>query len=219
MSQLKTILNLDPNFQVWDSATAIATANWTFAATNATQLQLSRRHPPGHIERTRFPSDTKAYDYTYQGEFSWRGVISVAGGTFALTSNEFAFDAGMVPAVSLVYRAVAGLTLTARVVIAPSIAGTDMGSLQTSQAGPLNNQRPRKFFWDTTTTRDLSLMADGTAVDFWRRTGIQGPEAPGGCGSLTVRIDVTDISATIPAYFDVGELAVTAQGSRVHGVG
>lgn len=221
MSQLKTFLNLDPHFQQWASATAINTSNWTYSGTNATQIQLDKLHGELNPERTRFPSALKSSDYIYDGRFSWRSTITVAAGTFSLISNEFAFDAGMVPAVSLVYRAVAGLTLTMRVIVAPSIAGTDNASLNTDITADLNQQRRKNYFWDTTATRNLPLQTGATApaVDWWRRIGVQGPKAPNGAGSLQVRIDVTDDSSSLPAYFDIGEFGVTGQGTLIHGVG
>ncbi len=220
MADLKNKLNLDPNFQVWASATAINTTNWTFSGTNATQLQLDKDHPRTHIERTRFPSMMKSSDYTYGGNrFSWRGVIGTALGSFSMISSAFAADGGMTPSISLVYRAVAGLTLTMRVIVADSLGGADTGSLATLQTQPLNNQRPKQLGWSATTTNDLTLMTAGTAVDLWRRTGIQPPALPLGARELQVRIDVTDISGTIDAHFDIGEFSVVGQSPNIHGVG
>ena len=67
MADLKNKLNLDPNFQVWASTTAINTTNWTFSGTSATQFQLDKFESPLAVSRTRFPSMMKSGDYTYGG--------------------------------------------------------------------------------------------------------------------------------------------------------
>lgn len=220
MSQHKTPLNLDPNFQNWDSETAIDTGSWTFAGTNATEIQLDRRHTRENPKRAIFPSAAGSSDYIYNGRFSWRGEITVAAGTFTLTSNEFAVQSGLMnPAMLLVCRQAAGLTVQARVVVADALGGTDNGSLSMGVGAISNNTVPRKFFWDTGTTTDLDLGANGGAINYWRSIGIQMPVVPAGAAAMQVRIEVTDVSATLPAHFDVGELSVVGQGSVIHGVG
>jgi hypothetical protein len=219
MSQLKTPLNLDPNFEQWASATAINTSNWTFSGTNATQVQLDRRHPRDHPARAQFPSAQKSSDYIYSGRYSWRGSIDTALGSFTLLSSEFSVSPDMNPAVLLVCRQQAGLSLTARIVLAPTSGGTDNASLNTPNQAAIPNSAPRHFFWDTTATRDLDLGADQGAINYWRHIGLQCPKVSGGGYWMQVRIEVTDVSGTIPAFFDVGEFSVVGQGAVVHGVG
>ena len=220
MSSFKTPLNLDSNFQNWTNPTTINATNWTFANTNATQVQLDRRHARDHPERARFPSAQKSSDYIYNGRFSWRGSIDVALGTFTLTSNEFAVEPGkMNPAMLLVCRQSAGLTVQARVVLADDLGGTDNGTLSMGVGVISNNTVPRNFFWDTATATDLDLGADGNAINFWRGIGIQMPIVPAGALAMQVRVEVTDVSGDIPGFFDIGELSVVGQGSVIHGVG
>ncbi len=220
MASHKNPLNLDPEFEQWASATAINTSNWTFSGTNATQIQLDRQHARDHPERARFPSAQKSSDYIYKGRYSHRSTITTALGSFTLTSSEFAVAPGIMwPSTLLVCRRVQGLTLTARIVLAPTSAGTDNASLNTASSVPLFNPVPRHFFWDTTATRDLNLGVEGRASNIWTPVGIQSPAIPAGGNWMQVRIEVTDVSADIPAYFDVGEFSVVGQGTVIHGVG
>lgn len=220
MSSFKSPLNRDPNFQRWASATAINTGNWTFANTNATQVQLDRRHPRDHPQRAIFPSAQKSSDYIYNGRFSWRGRIGTALGTFTLTSNEFRVEPGkMNPAMLLVCRQSAGLTVQARVVLADDLGGSDNATLSMGVGAVLNNTVPRHFFWDTGTSTDLDLGVDGGAINFWRAIGIQMPIIPAGAPAMVVRVEVTDVTGDIPGHFDIGELSVVGQGSVIHGVG
>ncbi len=219
MSQLKSPLNLDPEFEQWTSATAINATNWTFSGTNATQVQLDRRHARDHPARAAFPSAQKSSDYIYSGRYAWRGSIDTALGSFTLTSNEFSVSPDMSPAILLACRQQAGLTLTARVVLAPTSGGTDNASLRSPADAAIPNAAPRQLYWDTTATRDLALGADQGAINYWRNIGIQCPQVSGGGYWMQVRIEVTDVSGSIPAFFDVGAFSVVGQGAVVHGVG
>ena len=67
MADLKNKLNLDPNFQVWASTTAINTTDWTFSGTNANEFQLDKFESERAVSRTRFPSMMQSSDYTYGG--------------------------------------------------------------------------------------------------------------------------------------------------------
>jgi hypothetical protein len=214
---LQHTLNQNPDMEYWSSPTALQ--DWTFNVTNADVRQLDRQHSQDHPERYRFPRTRNDDAYVYAGRFSARFRISVAAGTFELTSPEFGFDGGMRGAVQLIYRCQAGMDLTARIVAAPGVGETDMAALVTQAAGDIAQRGNINYDWFTTATTNLTLFSAQPAVDFWRYHMIPIPPAPVGCRTLHIRIDVTDASAAIPAFFDIGRLAVLAHSPVTHGSG